>query len=514
MRTKNSIYNMMGSMAVFIIKTVLVFLGKSCLIFAMGDEYNGLGGLFSNIISMLAIADLGIGTAIIYNLYKPIKDNNIEEIKTIMYFFKKCYHLIALVVCVIGMIIMPFLPYFVGNINIKENIYLIFILFLLDPICSYLMSYKGSLLTAHQKNYLINICEVVYIILVQIIQIFIILVTHNYYLYLICAVICRMLQNFLICHFVNIKYPYIKDKNVEQLSIKVKTDILEKVKGLLFHKISYFIIGSTDNLIISRFLGVLTVGYYSNYSIVINPLKGILQQIITSVTPSVGNLLIEGDTEKNYIVYKRLALLNFWLYTLVAIGIYYMLPDFIMIWLKKEYYLLGNSVLFILVFIIFQEGMGRVLAVFKEAGGIFYEDRYISLLESILNVIVSILLVRKYGLLGVFLGTVLSFCLRFIYSYPQLVYKPFFGKGYGSYFLEQLKWIFKWGVSFGITGIVKTFLNKIMFKNLYIGFIVQGMCITLIIALLMVMFEYRTKELRYYKEILFKRVKWFGNNKS
>lgn len=494
-------------MIVFMFKTVLVFLGKSCLIFVMGDEYNGLGGLFGNIISMLAIADLGIGTAIIYNLYRPIKDNNIEEIKTIMCFLKKCYHLIALVVFVIGMGIMPFLPYFVGDINIKENIYIIFLLFLLDPICSYLMSYKGSLLTAHQKNFLINICEMIYIILVQIIQIFILLVMHNYYLYLICAVICRMLQNFLICYFVNRKYPYIKDNHIKEIDKKTTTDIFRKVKGLLFHKISYFIIGSTDNLIISKFLGVLMVGYYSNYSIVINPLKGILQQIITAVTPSVGDLLIERNTEKNYVVYKRLALLNFWLYTLVAIGIYYMLPDFIRIWLKKDYYLLDNSVLFVLVFIIFLEGMGRVLAVFKEAGGVFYEDRYISLIESMLNVIASIILVKKYGLLGVFMGTMISFCLRFVYSYPKLVYKPFFGKGYGSYFLEQIKWIVKWGITFGIIGIVKALLDKAVLENIYINFIVQTMCIIFVIAILMIVFEYRTKELKYYQEIIFKRRK-------
>lgn len=315
MRTKNSIYNVVGVMVLHFTKIVVTFIGKTVLIRIMGDQYNGLNGLFSNIISMLSIAELGIGSAIIYNLYEPVRNRDLTRIKSIMRFYRKCYHAIAGIVFAIGVCVLPLVKSIVGEVAVDESVYVIYLFYLLDSVMSYFLSYKRSIIYVYQKNYIISIFDTLYVACMQLLQVGIILVTHNFLLYLTVMTISRVVENIGIHLYVNRQYPFLLDKDTEPISDDVKRDIVTKVKGLMFHNIGSYIVFGTDNILISKLVGIIEVGFYSNYMAIFNPLANILKQVITSVQASVGDLLVEKDSEKNFQIFKKLELINFWLYT-------------------------------------------------------------------------------------------------------------------------------------------------------------------------------------------------------
>ena len=237
MRTSNSIKNTIVSILMSAITILIGLITQKIFIEMLGTEYLGLNGLFTNILSMLAIAELGIGSAIIYSLYKPIAENNETKIKSLIEFYKKSYRIIAIIVLIIGLAVMPFLNIIVGETEIKENIHILYLLFLFDTVASYLLTYKRSILYANQKTYIINIIHILYLILMNSLQIIMLIITKNYIIYLSIKIVFRILENVIITMIANRMYPYIKEKDIEPIDFETKNSILQKVKGLIFHKI-------------------------------------------------------------------------------------------------------------------------------------------------------------------------------------------------------------------------------------------------------------------------------------
>ena len=440
MRIKNSIKNTIAAMSSNILTIIIGLIAQAVFIRILGTEYLGINGLFTNIISMLGIVELGIGSAIVYNLYKPIANRDKETIKSLMNFYKKAYHIIALVVFIIGISIIPFLSYFIGETIVDININLVYLLFIIDIVCSYLLTYKRSLLYADQKNYIINIIHMIYLVTLNISQLLLLYITKNYYLYLGIKIILRIIENVVITIIVNKKYSYLKEKNIKKLDKKIEKDIFQKVKALFFHKIGSFIVLGTDNLIISRYLGIITVGLYSNYYMIINALNTLFSQALTALTPSVGNLLVEKKTKKNFEVFRKVRFINFWIATFTSVALLIIMNSFITIWIG-EAYLLSNLVLITLVINFFMTMMRNSYSTFKEAAGIFHEDRYVPIIESFVNIVASIILLKYFGLAGVFMGTIISGLILWCYSYPRFVYKKLFCRSYLSYIKETISYI-------------------------------------------------------------------------
>lgn len=510
MRTKNTILNVIATILLFSIKVLLNFIGRTLLIRYLGDNYNGISSLFSNIVSILSIADMGIGSAIIYNLYKPVSENDINTIKSIMKFYKQCYHIIAIVVFFIGLCILPFISDLVGVINIADNIFILFLLFLTDTVLSYLFTYKRSILYVNQRNYIISYIDILYYMILNTGQILIIIYSKNYLLYLVFMIVCRFVENIVINYYVNKKYRYLTDRAVEKINIKIKKDIVEKVKGLLFHQIGSYIVLGTDNIIISKFLGVIYVGFYSNYLIILNPISSIISQIISATTASVGNLLVEKDTGKNYNIYRKISLICFWLYSFSSICIFFLAQDFIKIWLGNKY-LLSNKVLLVLVFNFYLQGMRCAIGVFKTAAGIYYEDRYVPVVESIINIIISIILVNKLGISGVLIGTIISSIPLFLYSFPFLVYKRMFEKSVKYYFGEQLKYLIILVLIFVLSYVCNNFFVKtVTLRSNIIYFILKVLYMFLVSNILLLFVWVRSKDFREVfikiRNILFKKL--------
>ena len=497
MRTKNSIKNIIGSMLSNILTIIIGLIAQAVFIKILGSEYLGLNGLFSNIITMLGIVELGVGNAIIYNLYKPIAENNISKIKSLMNFYKKSYRLIACIVAIIGIIIIPFLPFFIEEISIDINITLVYLLFLIDVVCSYLLSYKRSILYANQKNYIINIVHIIYTILLNTSQLLVLFFTKNYYYYLIMKIIMRILENFIISKIADKKYAFINEQS-EKLDKETEKDIFTKVKALFFHKIGSFAVLGADNIIISKFLGLVTVGLYSNYYLIINAVQTVFGQIITSFTASVGNMLVTESKEKCYDVFKKIRFFNFWLATFASSSVLIIMDSFISIWIGDKY-ILPLLVLEVLVFNLYQKLMRNSYMSFKEAAGIYYEDRFVPLIEATLNIIVSIFCCKLFGLAGVFMGTVISGLALWCYSYPKYVYKKLFDRNYIEYAKETIGYIILFVLIASGTYYLSTIIN---FSNIYLEFI-SNVIISLIVPnILLFIIFFKKDNFKYYSNLL------------
>ena len=493
MKTKNSIKNSVSSIVVNVITILIGFIAQKVFINILGSEYLGINGVFTNIISMLCLVEVGFGPAIIYNLYKPIHDHDIETVKSLLKFYQKIYIIIACIISIFSLVLMPFLSFFINDVSVNINLNLIYILFVIDSVCSYLLAYKRSILYANQKNYIINIIHIIYIVLLNIIQIIILIYTKNYYLYLISKIVIGVLENIIIVLVVNKKYDFVKDSNVKPLDKKIEKDIFTKVKALIIHKIAGFVITGTDNIIISKFIGIIVVGLYSNYYLIIKALNVLFGQAITALTPSLGHLLVEKNYDKNYEVFKKVRFLNFWIVCITGTGLLLVMQPFITLWLGSGY-LLGEVTLLALVLNHYSQLTRNSYMAFKEAAGIYYEDRRVPIIESITNIVASIILVKLIGLPGVFIGTFISSLVLWLYSYPKYVYKKLFNRSYMNYANETIKYFVLFIIISSITYIISKIINPY-------SFIINVVIVILIPNIILFILYKNTEDFNYYKNL-------------
>lgn len=498
MRTENSIKNSILGILSSFVSILIGFFAQKVFIKILGSEYLGVNGLFSNILSMLSVAELGIGGAIIYNLYKPIAENDIEKVKSLLKLYKTAYNWIALIIFSIGICITPFIHIFIGQTNLSLNFKTIYILFLLQTVVSYLLTYKRSMLYAYQKNYIISGIHIIYLIVLNTVQVLLLYFWKNYYLYLIIKIIFVLLENCVINIVANKLYPFIIEKNTNKLEPKVIRDIFTRVKAQVFHTIGGVVVNSTDNIIISKFLGVYTVGLYSNYYLIINSVKTLFSQLISSTTASVGNLLVESDPRKSFDIYKKIRFINFWMAVFCSISILVIMNDFIILWIGENY-LLSMTVLVVLVLNLYQKMMRNCNDVFLIAAGICIENRFVPIVESIINIISSVILVKVIGLAGVFIGTIISGLTLWCYSYPKFAYKKLFKRNYSDYAKETIGYILIFILLAAITYFAA---HLIVFKNTYLNFAYDIIIVLLVPNILLFIMFRKTDNFKYFKNLL------------
>ncbi len=495
-RKKSSFKNMITAVSSNVLTIIVGLVAQAVFIKILGSEYLGLNGLFSNVISMLGIVELGMGSAIIYNMYKPIAEENHEKIKSLMQFYKKSYRIITLIISIIGIMIIPFIKYIVDieSVTVGINVYLVYILFLLETICSYILSYKRSMLYADQKEYITNIIHMGYTILVNTMQLTFLYFTHDYYLYLIIKVMMRLVENIVISSYVNRRYSYLLDNNVTKLDSKTEKDIFQKIKALFFHKIGTFIVSGTDNIIISKYLGLVTVGLYSNYYMIINAVQTVINHIIQATRASVGNLLVTESKTKQFDIFNKIRFVNFWISCFSSICIFVIMDSFITIWIGYKF-VLPTKVLLVLVINFFIVSSRSTYGAFKEAAGIFYEDRFVPIIESLLNIVLSIIFVKKFGLMGVFMGTIASGLVLWCYSYPKYVYNKLFGRKISDYIKETIYYFI---IFILIAGFTYSLAILISFDNVYLQFISNVLIALIVPNVIMLLLFSKDENFKYF----------------
>ena len=430
---KNTMSAFLGNVVNILVKFVL----QKIFIDSLGVEYLGLNSVLTNIISALSIVELGISSAIIFNLYEPIKTNKIEMIKSLLRFYRKAYNIIALITVGIGLLLMPFLHLIVREPVEGVNMYIAYMLVLASTVVSYLMSYRQSILYATEQGHITTNVQTITNIISALVQILILLATENYYLYLIVGIVAQLGKNFCLYKIAEKRHPILKHKDVKKLDKAIEKDIFKKMRALFIHKASTFVIFGTDNIIISAFINVSTVGLYSNYHMIFSAVETIFTQTIKALTPTVGNLLVDKDVSRNFKTFQKIRHVNFVVVLLSSVGIILFADLFVKLWYGGEY-VLSSFTLITLLMVHYQRMMRESYSVFKEAAGIYHEDRFVPVVESILNIVVSVVLVQWIGLPGVFIGTFVSSFALWFYSYPKFVYKKLFGRSYRQYIIEMV----------------------------------------------------------------------------
>ena len=423
---------------------------------------------------MLSLSELGIGTAITFSLYKPISENNKEDIKSLMFFYKKAYRIIGLFVFALGIFLMLFLDYLVPDPGNVTNLKLIFMIYIFNSSTSYFLSYKTTLLIADQKEYLLFKSNTFFSIINSVFPIIFLVITRNYIVYLIVGVITLFIQRVYVNYYVTILYPYLQDKEYNNISKHDLKEITVNVKAMLLHKIGDYCINGTDNIIISMFNKITSVGIYSNYNLIFSAINSFIGMVYTSMTASMGNFIASESKEKSFRIYKVIDFMGFWMYGFSAVCFYILINPFIELWIGKEN-LFSELILIVLVINNYMFGMRVPLFTIKSAAGIYDEDKFVPLIQSAVNLVSSIILINKLGLIGVFLGTFISGLVPSLYR-PYLVYKSVFSINPAIYYINYIKYM--------MLLILTTVITKCICSFITIQYIIAAFIMKLFICLL------------------------------
>ena len=299
-RTANTARNATFGLVSQIINIVLSFISRTIFISVLGAEYLGINGLFTNILMLLSFAELGIGNAIIYGMYKPLATDDKEKIKSLMALYAKAYKLIGTFVFVVGLLVIPFMDLIIKEVpNITENIILIYILFLLNTSLSYFFVYKKSIITVDQKNYIVLLYQQLFKVLQTVLQITFLWLTGNYLIFLFIQITITLLENIYVSQKADKMYPFLKEKKIESLDKGERHQIFANIKALFLYKFGSVILNGTDNIIISALIGITAVGINSNYVLIISAISAVVGQIMNGFTASIGNLNAVAAKERD-----------------------------------------------------------------------------------------------------------------------------------------------------------------------------------------------------------------------
>ncbi len=502
-RTENSTKNMYTGLINQFLTLILRFITRTVLIKYLGTEFLGINGLFSNILTMLSLADLGIGSALVYALYKPIAENDYERQTIIIKYMQKTYHTIGLIIIGIGIIISPFLSYIIKEKVTIINIYIVFFMYLFQTASTYLFfPSRIEFLGANQKRYIYNNINSIIIILSNIFQIIILIIFRNFYLYLITVILFNVIQEFIIAIKTEKKYPFIKNKINKSLTKEEKKDIFKDCGALMIYRTNYVILTATDNIIISKYIGLVAVGLYSNYLLVTNSITNLLSIFFNSITASIGNLHVYNEKEKEYFIFKITNFITVTLFGISCVGIYVLINNFITIWIGEEY-LLSKSFVIIVTINLYIEGLRKLLATYRTSYGLFRQAKIIPIIGAVTNIIISIILVQRIGIFGVLLGTLISNMISFMWYDPLLIYKKVFNKNVFNFYISNILYII---LFVGISIICEKICQLITISGL-IGFVIEGLiCVIVSILIIFIIFN-KTKHFEYLKEIVSKILK-------
>jgi len=493
-RTENSIINSAMSIVTQVLTVVLNFAVKTVFIKMLNDEYLGVNGLFTNIITMLSLADLGIGIAIPYSLYKPLAKKDEHKINVLMNFYKKVYTIIGIAVLLIGLSLTPFLGLIIKDIpkNVP-HLSLIYILFVIHSASSYFFVYKKFLIDSDQKGYITSRIIFTFSTLLSIIQIILLVTTKNYILFLLSSIILVIIQNIYISSKANKLYPFIKNKTDEKLEKEDMEGIKKNVSSLFIYKVGTVIMNGTDNIIISKFIGLIIVGFYSNYVLIINSITTVLNQIFNAITSSIGNLVVTTNKKRSKEVYDNLNFANFWLYALFGVCIIVLINPFINIWIGKKY-VMGFSIVFLLVLNFYVLGMQSVTNSFRNAYGLFWIAKYRPIIMVIINIVISVVLVQFIGIEGVLIGTLISRLVTTAWLDPYIVHKYGFEISPKSYYIDYLKYLV---IFIAISIIFNYFVSMITINNIFILILIAILVVISVNAILVLLF-FKTSEFNYF----------------
>lgn len=493
-RTENAVKNIVFGTISNIRGLFLSFISRTVFIYILGSTYLGISGLYSSVLSVLSLTELGFGTALTFAMYKPVAENDEDKIIKLLHFYKTVHRIVALIVALLGLAILPFLQYIVNggkDLSLFE-LRLYFLIYLANSVISYFVSYKYCYLNALQKNYITTNIEAVISVIVTVLQILVLILTKNFLAYLITQTLFSILSKFGVSFYLNSQFPVLKKEPIQLMTKEEKQPIYTEVKGLLVHNFSSIAVHSTDNIIISSLsgLGVAAVGLVSNYNLIITSVLGFVGLIFGSMTSGFGNLVAMGDKANYHKVFTEANFLNFWIYGFCSIAFFVLIPPFITLWIGDTY-LIDQASFFLIVLNSYLQGQCTIYNNARIAKGSFNKDKWNALCQALVNLIVSVIAAKYWGLLGVYVGTICSRMV--IMARPIKTYPFLFGRSSKEYYTDFSIYF----LTVLIAGAITLFLANLILREVcLLSFAGAMLVVATIPNLIFLLFFFRTKRFR------------------
>ena len=492
MRTRYTLINLLANIGGQILAMLLSFINRMVFIRCLSAAYLGVNGLFTDVLSILNFAELGIGTAMIFSMYEPAARDDERKLAQLMNLYKWMYRTVAASVLLFGLVLLPFLPYLIKGGEGIEHITLIYMMYVLASASSYLLSYKNSIYQAYQKGYIHAGWNVVSECIKTVLQIAVLLLTGNFILYLVVQQVLPFLPNIMVSRMVDKEFPYLKGCH-ELPERDERNGILKNIGAMSMHKLATIIVRNTDSLLMSSFIGLATVGVYSNYRLVLNALNNLINKFSAAFSGSVGNLAALENSDRLYRIYKEMDFMFFVMSAYLTGGLMMLFNPFITL-LFGEGYCFPIVTVVIIVAEFYISRMRQANLLFREAMGLFWNDRYKAVAESIINLVASLVLVQRYGVAGIIGGTVVSSLCTCVWVEPYIFLKygvqEDWRQKFRAYFAEYLKRVL---LVAAVSAAAVLWVKRFPVGNFGV-FILDGLLYTAVFAAVIALFYRGTEE--------------------
>lgn len=438
-RTKNARSGIITGILSKLLHMGMPFVTRTVLLYVLGTQYLGLSGLFSSLLSFLSMAELGVSNALIYSMYKPVAEENEEEVCALLALYRKLYRMIGAVILVAGLACVPFLPLFIsGDVPADVNLYVLYGLYLGNTVCSYfLFAYRSSILSAHQRIDVTNVIDSTVSAVTWILQMAGLFLFRSYYAYVIFMPLSNIAGNIIRLCYAKRHYPQYTPRG--KVKPELEASIYKKIKALMGAKISTTVLHSSDNVVISAFLGLTMVSIYGNYFFLMNAIGGFLGIVYSSILPGVGNSLMTETVEKNYRDFKKFTFLNQWLVSWCAVCFLCLYQPFMELWVGTDLMLPFSVVVLIVIYFILYQGR-KVVITYKDAAGLWWEDRFRPFVMAATNLVSNLILVQFIGIWGIILSTILSLFVSLPWE-TYTVFKHVFKRSAKEYALSLVRFL-------------------------------------------------------------------------
>ncbi|MEA4964565.1 MAG: oligosaccharide flippase family protein [Oscillospiraceae bacterium] len=493
-RRKNAILNISIGYVAQIGILILSFVGRRIFLNYLSVDYLGVNGLYSNVLTILSLAELGLDTAVLYSLYKPVADDNKPLINSLVKYFKKIYSVLAGGVFLVGIMLIPFLKYIINSELPQQDLIIFYVLFLMNTVASYFVAHKVALLSAYQEQRIPKMVSLGCNLLLQVIHIIVLIIWQNYYAYIIATVLTTIVNNTVLGIVCNRIHHDVFE--VSEVVTFDKKPIFQRIFSTFLYKIGAVLINSTDNILISVIVSTTAVGLYSNYYTIIAATQGFIAIITTSLISGIGNLCANGNKERQHELFNMLLLFYHFLGAVGFIGFYLLFNNVILIWLGEQY-LFDQWTVFIIALNFYLTNAISPIWMYREANGIFDQVKYLILIRALINIVLSVVLGLLWGVFGIFAATAISLLLTSFWYEPKILFGNVFKATAATYWLKQLKYFLLSVISFGCSFAAIYFLHDGFFM-----LIIKIMIVCIISALFFGVTNIKSSEFQTLKELL------------
>lgn len=499
-RLQKSAKNMASGITYRALTMLTAFVVRSVFLYYLNTDYLSINGLYSSVLSMLSLAELGFGTAMVYSMYKPLAEKDYLKLRQLMQLYRKVYTIIGTVILALGLCLVPFLDVIIKEKPDIDGLIFYYLLFLMNSVLSYwFFAYRISILQADQKAYIVSNYQSAFNLIKSFAQIAVLVAFHNFTVYLLTQIGCTIVQNIAIAVRVEKDYPLFDKGKTEKLPANETKKIFRNVKALMLQKVSFQVLNTSDSIIISAFVGINWVGFLSNYLMIEEAVVAVLSQITGAITASLGNYFAVENKESGYKLFRRIEFMSYWLYAFSSVALITLLNPFVTLWLGDRY-VLSYAIVISLVLRFFVEGYMNIMSAFRSTLGLFTQGQYLPLCVAGLNILFSIALSYPFGTAGVLIATPLARICINVWYMPLLIHHEGFNKPVASFYADYiLRLILLAGVTSGML-----LISHLIFANgiTLVAFIAMVAITAVLPNLVFALILHRRGEFKYFYDII------------